>query len=73
LQDKFAVVVARAFGFPEFIRFGVEVFSKVGASVGVGARGMHGTDEVWVAGVEETALALRDFGHSGGVEVLVWV
>jgi hypothetical protein len=35
LQDKFAVVVARAFGFPEFIRFGVRVFLKVGASVGV--------------------------------------
>jgi len=32
---------------------------------------MDGTDEVWVAGQEETAIALRDFGHGGGVEVLV--
>ena len=34
---------------------------------------MHGTDEVWVAGQEETAIALMNFGHGGGVEVLVWV
>jgi hypothetical protein len=34
---------------------------------------MDGTDEVWVAGKEETAIALMDFGHSGGVEVLVRV
>jgi len=32
---------------------------------------MHGTDKVWVAGVEQAAIALRDFGHGGGVEVLV--
>jgi hypothetical protein len=44
LQDKFAVVVGRAFGFPQFIGFGVRVFSKVNASVGVRACGMHGTD-----------------------------
>jgi hypothetical protein len=44
LQDKFAVVVARALGFPEFLRFGVGVFLKVGTSVGVGACGMDGTD-----------------------------
>jgi len=24
---------------------------------------MHGTDEVWVAGVELAAIALREFGH----------
>jgi hypothetical protein len=70
LQDKFAVVVARTFGFPQFLRFSVGVFSKVNASIGVGACGMHGTDEVWVAGVEETAIALMDFGHGGRVEVL---
>ena len=34
---------------------------------------MHGTDEVWVAGKEETAIALMEFGHGGSVEVLVWV
>jgi hypothetical protein len=34
---------------------------------------MDCTDKVWVAGVEETAIALRDFGHGKGVEVLVWV
>jgi hypothetical protein len=34
---------------------------------------MHGTDEVGVAGKEETAIAFGEFGHSGGVEVLVWV
>jgi hypothetical protein len=34
---------------------------------------MHGTDEVWVAAVEETAIALREFGHGKGVGVLVWV
>jgi hypothetical protein len=73
LQNQFAVVVARAFGFPQFFRFRVGFFLKVNASIGVRACGMHGTDEVWVAGVEETAIALRDFGHSGGVEVLVWV
>ena len=28
---------------------------------------MHGTDEVWVAGKEETAVALMDFGHGGYV------
>ncbi len=73
MHDKFAVIVACTLGFPEFLRFGVGVFLKVGASLVVGAREMHGTDEVWVAGVEETAISLRDFGHSGGVEVLVWV
>ena len=26
---------------------------------------MDGTDEVWVAGQEETAIALREFGHGG--------
>jgi hypothetical protein len=73
LQNQFAVVVGRPFGFPQFLRFSIRVFLKVGASVGVGARGMHGTDEVWVAAVEETAIALMDFGHGEGVEVLVWV
>jgi hypothetical protein len=73
LQDKFAVIVACTLGFPEFLRFNVGVFSKVNASIGVRARGMDGTDEVWVAGVEETAIALMDFGHGEGVEVLVWV
>jgi hypothetical protein len=34
---------------------------------------MHGTDKVGVAGVKETLIALMDFGHGGGVEVLVWV
>ena len=34
---------------------------------------MDGTDEVWVAGVEETASAFGEFGHGKGVEVLVWV
>jgi len=28
---------------------------------------MDCTDEVWVAGVEETAIALMDFGHDGSV------
>ena len=73
LQDKFVVVVACPFGFPQFLRLGVGVFSKVGASIGVGACGMHAKDEVWIVRVEETAVALRDFGHGGGVEVLVWV
>jgi len=73
LQNQFAVVVGRAFGFPQFLWFGVGVFSKVNASVCVGACGMDGTDEVWIAGKEETSIALRDFGHGGGVEVLVWV
>jgi hypothetical protein len=73
LQNQFAVVVACPFGFPQFLRFSVGVFSKVNASISVRACGMHGTDDVWVAAVEETAIALRDFGHGGGVEVLVWV
>jgi len=73
LQNQFAVVIACPFGFPQFIGFGIRVFLKVGASVGVGACGMHGTDEVWVARVEETAIALMDFGQGGRVEVLVWV
>jgi len=73
LQDKFAVVVARTFGFPQFLRLSVRVFLKVNASISAGACGMDGTDEVWVAGKEETAIALWEFGHSGGVEVLVWV
>jgi hypothetical protein len=30
---------------------------------------MHGTDEVWVAGKEETAIAFGEFGHGKGVEV----
>ena len=67
LQDKFAVVVACTLGFPEFLGFRVRVFLKVGASFRVGACGMHGTDEVWVARVEETAIALREFGHGGRV------
>jgi hypothetical protein len=65
LQNQFATIVACAFGFPQFIGFGVGVFSKVGASIGVGACGMHGTDEVWVAGKEETAIAFGEFGHGG--------
>jgi len=28
---------------------------------------MHGTNEVGVAAVQETAIALRDFGHGGFV------
>jgi hypothetical protein len=73
LQNQFAVVVARAFGFPQFLQRRVGVFLKIGASVRVGTCGMDGTDEVWVAGKEETAIALMDFGHGKGVEVLVWV
>jgi hypothetical protein len=81
LQNKFAVVVACPFGFPEFIRFGVGVFLKVGASIGIKACGMHGTDEVWVAGKEEAAMATPrltpthsgSLGMAGRVEVLVWV
>ena len=73
MQNQFAVVVGSPFGFPQFLRFSVRVFLKVGASVGVGACGVDGTDEVWVAAVEETAIALMDFGHGGGIEVLVWV
>ena len=30
---------------------------------------MDGTDEVWVAGVEETAIAFGEFGHGGCVGV----
>jgi hypothetical protein len=73
LQNQFAVVVACPFGFPQFLRFGVGVFSKVNASISVRACGVDGTDEVWVACVEETSIALREFGHGGGIEVLVWV
>jgi hypothetical protein len=73
LQDEFAVVVARAFGFPQFLRWSVGVFSEVKASIGVGACRMDGTDEVGVAGIEETAIALWEFGHGGRVGVLVWV
>jgi len=73
LQNQFAVVVGRPFGFPQFLRFGVGVFSKVNASIGVRACGMQSTDEVWVAAVEEAAIALRDFGHGGALGVLVWV
>ena len=51
------VVVACTLGFPQFLRWGVGVFSEVNASVGVRARGMHGTDVVWVADQEETAIA----------------
>jgi hypothetical protein len=58
LQDKFAVVVARTFGFPQFLRLSVRVFLKVNASISAGACGMDGTDEVWVAGKEETAMAM---------------
>jgi len=65
--------LACTLGFPQFLRLGFGVFLKVGASVGVGACGMYGTDEVWVAAVEETAITLMEFGHGGGVEVLVWV
>jgi len=28
---------------------------------------MHSTDEVWIAAVEEAAIALRDFGHGGAL------
>jgi hypothetical protein len=63
LQDKFATIVACTFGFPEFLGFSVRVFLKVGASVAGEVCGMDCTDEVWVAGLEETAIALRDFGH----------
>jgi len=73
LQDEFAVVVACPFGFPQFLRFSVRVFSKVGASIGVRACGMHGTDEVWVANVQNAAIAFGDFGHGGAGWVLVWV
>jgi hypothetical protein len=73
LQNQFVAIVARPFRFPQFLRFSVGVFSKVNASISVRACGMHGTDEVWVAAVEETAIALREFGHGGRVEVLVWV
>jgi hypothetical protein len=69
LQDKFAVVVARALWFPQILGCGVGVFSKVGASIGVGACGMNGTDEVSVAGIKQTARAFREFGHGGGVAV----
>jgi hypothetical protein len=34
---------------------------------------MHGTDEVWVAAVEETLIAFGEFGHDGAVKVLVCV
>jgi hypothetical protein len=44
LQDKFFAIIARPFGFPQFLWFGVRVFSKVNASIGVGACGMDGTD-----------------------------
>jgi hypothetical protein len=44
LQDKFAPIVACTLGFPEFIGFGIRVFLKVGASVGVLACGVDGTD-----------------------------
>jgi hypothetical protein len=70
LQDKFAVVVARALWFPQILGCGVGVFSKVGARIGVGACGMNGTDEVWVAGVEQTARAFREFGHGGGLRFM---
>ena len=57
LQNEFAVVVAGTFWFPQFIGFEVGVSSKIGASVGGWARGMDGTDEVGVAGVELAAIA----------------
>ena len=44
LQDKFAVVVARPFWFPQFLGCGVGVFSEVGASVGGRALWMDGAD-----------------------------
>jgi hypothetical protein len=28
---------------------------------------MHGTDEVWLAAVEETVIALMDLGHGGAL------
>jgi hypothetical protein len=34
---------------------------------------MDGTEEVWVAGQEETALALGEFGHGGRIGGLVLV
>jgi len=73
LQDKFVAIVACTFGFPQFLWFSIGVFSKVNASISVRTCGMHGTDEVWVVGVEETAIALREFGHGGRIGVLVWV
>jgi hypothetical protein len=44
LQDEFAVVVTRAFWFPQFIGCDVRIFTEIQASVGVGARGMDGAD-----------------------------
>jgi len=44
LQDEFAVVVTRAFWFPQFIWCDVRIFTEIQASVGVGARGMDGAD-----------------------------
>jgi hypothetical protein len=53
--------------FPQFLRFSIGVFSKVNASIGVRACGIHGTDEVWLVAVEETAIALMDLGHGGAL------
>jgi hypothetical protein len=67
LQNQFAVVVAYPLWFPQFLRFSIGVFSKVNVSIGVKTCGMHGTDEVWLAAVEETVIALMDLGHGGAL------
>jgi hypothetical protein len=71
VDDEFPRVVARSLGFPQLLYFGVGVESEVQARVSPGPRWMHGTDYVGVMRVEETAIALLEFGHSSDTQVPV--
>jgi hypothetical protein len=63
LHNQFAVVVARAFGFPRLLNFGVGVLSVVQATVTADPGGMDGADEIGTVGVEQARFAFWKFGH----------
>jgi hypothetical protein len=65
VRDERVTVPRITRGRPQFFLFAYRfrVRSEVGASLCINAFGMDGADEVNLMGVEETAIAVGNFGH----------
>lgn len=62
VSNQIAVIPGIAFRCPEFLLLldGSEVWTSLGAA----ARGVDGTNQIWLVGVEQAAIAFRNF-HLG--------
>lgn len=65
LENQLPIVITGSQGFPLFDGLSIWIRFKIRIVIPLHSIGMHSTDQVWIMGVELTAIAFWNLNHTG--------